>query len=36
MNEPVRAICYECAEIRGVGSSRPLPWHYEGAVEGAA
>jgi hypothetical protein len=36
MHEPVRAICDECAEIRGVGSSRPLPWHYAGAVEGAA
>lgn len=27
----VTGLCLECAEIRGVGASRPLPWDYDAA-----
>jgi len=30
-HDAVTGLCLDCAEIRGVGASRPLPWDYEAA-----
>lgn len=31
MHDDVSGLCLDCAEIRGVGASRPLPWDYDAA-----
>jgi hypothetical protein len=31
MHDDVTGLCPDCAEIRGVGGSRPLPWDYDAA-----
>lgn len=31
MHDDVNGLCPDCAEIRGVGGSRPLPWDYDAA-----
>lgn len=31
-HDNVTGLCLECAEIRGVGGSRPLPWDYGAAL----
>lgn len=36
MHESIRGLCADCIDIRGVGASRPLPWSYGEAAEGAA
>jgi hypothetical protein len=33
-HDNVTGLCLDCAEIRGVGASRPLPWDYD-AVQAA-
>lgn len=30
-HDDVTGLCLDCAEIRGVGGSRPLPWNYDAA-----
>lgn len=30
-HDDVTGLCLDCAEIRGVGGSRPLPWEYDAA-----
>jgi hypothetical protein len=30
-HDATTGLCLECAEIRGVGASRPLPWEYDAA-----
>ncbi|MGH2921567.1 MAG: HesA/MoeB/ThiF family protein [Gaiellaceae bacterium] len=30
-HDAVTGLCLDCAEIRGVGGSRPLPWDYDAA-----
>jgi hypothetical protein len=30
-HDNVTGLCLDCAEIRGVGATRPLPWDYDAA-----
>jgi hypothetical protein len=30
-HDDITGLCLDCAEIRGVGASRPLPWDYDAA-----
>jgi len=30
-HDNVTGLCLDCADIRGVGASRPLPWDYDSA-----
>jgi hypothetical protein len=31
MHDNVSGLCLDCAETRGVGANRPLPWGYDAA-----